>query len=374
MKIGILTLPLHTNYGGILQAYALQTVLERMGHNVKVINYPLYIQRHIFRRFLSFLYRNLRKWILFDKKTNTSWITEYDVICCQRGLTNKFILQKIHNRFTDSLSKIKESEFDIIVVGSDQVWRKNYSSWSNIRDQFLQFAKNWNIKKVSYAASFGKDKIDDYTDNEISDIKGLLRSFQKITVREESGIGICEHFFQTNAIRLVDPTLLLSVDDYNQIIKESGGSKYDGNLLVFVLDDRKEISEFINDTEGCSDFKSFRLNGFDCRMDGSKYKNHALISVGQWLQTFRDADAVVTDSYHACIFSIIYNKPFIVFGNPNRGLSRYETLLNETGLSNRLILSREDAIKKQHLLYQKPNAMGSLKDIKNKSLDFLREI
>ena len=94
--------------------------------------------------------------------------------------------------------------------------------------------------------------------------------------------------------------------------------------------------------------------------------------VERWLQAFRDADAVITDSFHACVFSIVFNKPFLVFCNSARGLSRLESLLTITGLSQRLVASKDEALTKMELLKEKPNAIDRLDNMKRAAYEFLR--
>ena len=151
MKIGILTLPLHTNYGGILQAYALQTVLERMGHEVEIITFPrvqarlntsnklkVYINRFI-KRFV--LQKNI--YVFQEKEINR----KFPIVSKN---TQAFIDKYIKVRKYSSPSDIQEKDFDSIVVGSDQIWRAIYLNKYafGIRNAYLDFAKKWNITRT----------------------------------------------------------------------------------------------------------------------------------------------------------------------------------------------------------------------------------
>ena len=140
MKIGILTLPLHTNYGGILQAYALQTVLERMGHEVQVLNreqkrhvnkyrFPLFVAKRVVNKYI--LGRKIR--IFQEHYFNRTYpiISQY---------TQPFIDKYIHYRNVDDLSTLRPNEYEALVVGSDQIWRPSY--YSKIENAFFVFAKN----------------------------------------------------------------------------------------------------------------------------------------------------------------------------------------------------------------------------------------
>ena len=182
MKIGILTLPLHTNYGGILQAYALQTVLERMGHEVEIITFPrvqaklltsnkfkVYIKRFIKRFFLR---KNI--YVFQEKEINR----KFPIVSKN---TQAFIDKYIKVRKYSRPSDIQEKDFDSIVVGSDQIWRAIYLNKYafGIRNAYLDFAKNWNITRISYAASFGTS-FWEYSKEETEDCKRLIQIFDSL--------------------------------------------------------------------------------------------------------------------------------------------------------------------------------------------------
>ena len=172
MKIGILTLPLHTNYGGILQAYALQTVLQKMGHDVKVIHYcqhyKQYVPDPLWRRFFSYPVRFVNKYIF--QRYNGAICYEKNINIARKNrdkYLKQFIASHIQYFECDTLSEIPPTEFDAIVVGSDQVWRKPYfGGHERIENAFLAFTDGWNIKRVAYAASFGRSDIIEYNEYE----------------------------------------------------------------------------------------------------------------------------------------------------------------------------------------------------------------
>lgn len=371
MRIGILTLPLHTNYGGILQAYALQTVLQRMGHEVCVINQPTPKKPATIRVLIYFLRRLFRHYILGNKSVSTRWNEGAIKESKKTKPIYGFINHKIHNRFVRDFTSLKPTEFDAIVVGSDQIWRKAYFSYvSQIEDAFLRFAENWNVLRVAYSASFGKDNIDDYTAEEKANIRRLLSKFAKVSVRESSGITICKEEFGIEAEQLLDPTMLLSADDYNKIIEDYGETKFSGNFFNYILDEREEISETIKAIERQNGWTSYRVNDI---VSTGKHSSKRIKpqSVEYWLQAIRDAKAVITDSFHGCVFSIIFNKPFIVFGNQGRGMSRFESLLKMTGLTDRLVSSKAEAISKSDLLNKKPNVLGIIETKKRETKEYL---
>ncbi len=192
MKIGILTLPQETNYGGILQAFALQRVLRNMGHDV------LTIDRHNRREYPSFgchiagyMKRLAQHYLQGKKNVSVKWnpflsSDEYDRISKD---TQKFIDRNIRltrRVFSDQLAEIdKEYRFDAYVVGSDQVWLDNYCP-----ESFLSFVSRANVTKLVYAASCGKKS---FFDNpaKLKVCRELVKDFKSVSVREEHLVALC---------------------------------------------------------------------------------------------------------------------------------------------------------------------------------------
>lgn len=333
MKIGILTLPLHTNYGGILQAYALQTVLQRMGHEAYLIEQKQkLLHMPLWKTPLAYGKRILKNMIgkpcpiFYEQKHNR----ETPII---RQNTDKFINKHIRRWSVDSFSDIKEVDFDAIVVGSDQIWRPMY--FPTIEHAFLDFTEGWNIKRIAYAASFGTDEWE-YTPEQTAVCGRLLRNFDAVSVREQSGVNLCEDHFHVKAIHVLDPTLLLDPEDYIRLFEIANTPQSPGTLLNYVLDDTPEKTALIESIAKEKKLVPFRVN--------SKVENRdALLQeriqppVEPWLRGFYDAEFVVTDSFHACVFSILFKKPFLAVGNAVRGMSRFTSLLGMFGLEDRLI-------------------------------------
>jgi len=135
---------------------------------------------------------------------------------------------------------------------------------------------------------------------------------------------------------MLDPTMLLSKEDYIQLVNNANMPNSNGNLLCYVLDDNANIQELINKIAHEKKLMPFIANS---QVNNTKLPNKERIQppVERWLRGFIDAEFVVTDSFHACIFSILFNKPFVVIGNKKRGYSRFESLLKLFGLEKRLI-------------------------------------
>lgn len=340
MKIAILTLPLHTNYGGILQCYALQTVLERMGYEVSVIEKKTKPVR-LPLRLMPFCYgkRILRN--LIGHKCPVFYEQRYNRIQhVIRQNTDVFIDQYIHLKRYQSFSNINEEEYDAIVVGSDQIWRPKYFDVDKIENAYLKFAEKWNIKRVSYAASFGTDEWE-YTAEQTSECGRLLKMFDAVSVRENSAIFSCKQYFDIEVQQTLDPTLLLEKEDYIKLFETRNTPKSKGNLLCYILDEsdeKKEIIQRIANEKGLNPF-NVTAKIYD---ETVSLNERIQPPLEQWLRGFYDADFVVTDSFHACVFSIIFQKQFIVLGNKCRGLDRFNSWLTFLSLKERLINSLYD--------------------------------
>lgn len=326
MKIGIVTQSISQNYGGIIQNYALQQIIKRLGHDPITIDYriktPLWL------------------WVLCTLKTM--------LLCFIPGKGRKFLpLPKIEPRkdriayFVDAhinLTKevssykkelIKKYQLNGLIVGSDQVWRPISNKYS-LYDCYLRFAKDENLVKIAYAASFGV-AFWEYSSKQTKRCKDLVKQFSAISVREHSGIALCEQYLGCKAIEVLDPTLLLSAKDYSHICKDVPrcNKPY---LAAYILDmdeDKRRTIETYASTLHLS--VRFVTAG-----------NNLRLSVSEWLALFRDATFVVTDSFHGTVFSIINHKDFVSINNKGRGASRFESLLSKFDLNSRLIGKYED--------------------------------
>lgn len=374
MRIGILTLPLHTNYGGILQAYALQMVLERMGHEVVVFDTSKKATLPPWWKLpLCYVKRLIKKCMgapeqIFEEQYRTKM---YRYIA-QNILP--FIEEHIHRKVIDSFEKLKPEDVDSIIVGSDQVWRTIYyiPMWRHqpIETAYLSFAKEWNIKRVSYAASFGTDNWE-YNAEQTQNCRQLLQKFDSVSVREDNAVKLCEKYFQVDALHVLDPTMLLNSENYVNLFLKKNTPKSAGSLLNYVLDSDDNITEFISKVSNQMHLTPFAVNNPFENDETKPLDERVKPSIETWLRGFYDAEFVITDSFHACVFSIIFKKQFVVIGNKERGMSRFESLLKIFGLQDRLVTLELDITRLQPIDYAKVyDKYGKLKD---KSLAFLFE-
>ena len=368
MKIGIISLPLYVNYGGILQTYALQTVLERMGHEVTFIqkrNWPLNLKA----KDMPIIYAKRIVKNLMGQHIPMSYERIYNreapII---RQNIEPFVRKHIKMNVVNDYKQIRETDFDAIVVGSDQIWRPLYVK--HIESSFLDFAQDWNIKRIAYAASFGTDKWE-YTKLQNKHCRKLVQLFDAVSVREASGVKLCKEHFGVAATHVLDPTMLLAAEDYIKLFEENNTPKSQGNLLCYILDENEEKSRLIDLIAKQNNLTPFRINAkADYRFD-IPVKDRIQPSVEQWLRGFHDAEFVITDSFHACVFSILFKKPFVVYGNKNRGMSRFTSLLEMFGLRDCMITCFDDFKNTYKEKFDSEYVHSILKRYKNKSLSFI---
>ena len=348
MKTAIITLPFHVNYGGYLQAYALQTVLKQMGHKAYVISFS---QQPTWRIWISYL-----KWKILRLVRNNYGVEDS---------FKDFFMLKINKKFFRTINDIRESDFEAYVVGSDQVWRKKFIK--NLPYAYLAFTKGWNVKRIAYAPSFGITEWD-YTDEETSMCRSLINSFDSISVRETSGADLCEEYFNRTPFVALDPTLIAEKSVYMRLLNKS--IKNVGTFIYYVK--KNEAALDINEVLKALDCKKHKEVYLPC--DG--YSTDKLPTVPEWLSYIANADLVLTDSFHACVFCMLFHKPFLVMPSGWGGKSRFETLLAPLGLENH-ILTTLPSEKQMSVFSKKINwndVDAKINEKRKASLSFLKEL
>lgn len=365
MRIGILTLPFNNNYGGYLQAYALMTVLKRMGHDVELI-YRRPNKRPFFRR-LIYPLKTLVKIIL--GRPHGSFIMNQESDLRRSGkllmpFVDKYISPRTKPYYTTTdMEKSCIGKYDVVIVGSDQVWRPMYVP--NINDFFLEFIKDKNVRKIAYAASFGT-ATPEYTDLQKKVCGKLISEFQAISVREKSALKVIENFgWQVNSTPqlVLDPTFLLPSKEYLKHIKV----KRCDQIFCYVLDRTERTRELILYAE-----KLLKLPCYEILKDVGE-KTFLKPSIEIWLSNIYNSRFILTDSFHGMVFSIIFNKPFAVYVNKDRGADRFVSLLSLIGLEDRMIndLSDVDKIINNSIKWDRVNE--KLEKLRNISIHFLND-
>lgn len=343
MKIGILTFHNVANYGAFLQMYALKRFLEKENQTVEIINLPLETK-------FSFLTGLVVK--VINRKFD-------------RDRKNNFTFTKLITKE----SKISKKDFDLVIVGSDQVWNKNITK-ENFTKYFFDFVDK-DVIKCSYAASFGFN-VWGYNQKETETISLLLKKFKFKSVREDIGLDFCINELQSENVRLVlDPTLLLDSEDYDKLIS------IDKNYGAYVCYKFKKGEEFY---DFCKRFN----DKFECKiveLKGTKpYKNLTksipFPSISVWLSSIKNSKLFITDSFHGVCFSIIFKKQFVVIPADITKFNRIESLLNILGLKTRIFYSYQEFLESDRwrdvidydsvynlLLKERANSFSYLKEI-----------
>lgn len=367
-KYTILTLPLISNYGGILQAFSLSHATKNMGKQVTVFDYsPKNIRRSL-KEELFYLFKTITKITLLYTGSNKSF-TVPSIL--SRRNCRSFIKKYIP--ITSDLIKTSAIN-NAFIVGSDQVWRKFYADWcANLSFFFLKDSDHdVRNNSFSYAASFGSDEWEGEQE-ETNDCKRLLQGFKAVSVREHSGVKICKEIFGVDAVQMPDPTLLLHEKDYNEIINKENTWKPDGKYLAaYILD--KDDGNLVS-IQNCAKQVRLQLQHLIPQTNAKKRRDRFPIRVPQWLRLIRDCEYFITDSFHGCVFAIIFNKSFVCLGNEKRGSARFDTLLGTFGLESRLITDATPEKIQQVLQtpidWEKVNAIHDTE--RERGINFLKE-
>ena len=343
MKIGIITLPFNSNYGGLLQAFALQTVLKQMGHEVWSVNRRNRIMPFKFK-VLSSTNRLIKSIIRGKMGVIRSWATAKEELVIDQH-TNRFLSENIQTtdflKSESDFEKLSRYKFDAYVVGSDQVWRPKYSP--RLANHFLGFIDGTvTPKRISYAASFGVDNWE-FTPEQTDECRKLLAKFNAVSVREDSAVKLCKQNFGIDATQVLDPTLLVSKEEYIRLVEKDKIPGCNGSLLTYVLDKSPDKQEFIKKIILETGLTEVSIMPKSLFRDAGRKKISDCIypPVTAWLRGFMDAEYVVTDSFHGMAFAIIFNKPFLALGNTKRGMTRFSSLVKLFGLEDRIILSAD---------------------------------
>ncbi len=279
LKVGVIGLDHHNNVGNNILKYAMYVQLKELGVDPYIIGY------------------NYRKGVKF--------ITEH---------TN---LVSIKN-----FSQINESDYDILMVNSDQTWRHWNSRFFDIA--FLKFAENWTIPKFVYAASIGTDYWS-FSNKTNEKAKVLLKNFTGISVREIGTVKYVKQFLNLSAIYVLDPVLLINKTYYLDVINNyTKAIKNVDYILTYKLDYFYKMERFIKLAK-----KELKYQIYDIRLNDEKY-------IEKFLSGIYNCKAVITNSYHGVLFSIIFEKPFVAFVGGFRGKERFNTLIEVFGIKDRI--------------------------------------
>lgn len=343
MKIGIVTYWKSTdNYGEQLQNYALQEYLRGLGHEPFLIRYDyeadtIYGSKPLPVRLLRAC--NPKRLARYFRSRRNNRMYAKNCLEHPRGFED---FRKEHlsmSRVYSSIGDLKNDppEADMYITGSDQVWNTFGAKFSEMQNRlsafFLDFGGE-DIKRVSYAASWGRKSLPDV---EQSFLKPLLAKFNAVSVREDTGIEVCSGLGRNDAVQAYDPILLHGAEKYRQLYRINGFSIPEEKYLLFYFMnndgkyDRKAVFDYA---------RSKGLKVIYVTDDWHSGLERSFPGVTEWIGLLDHAEYVVTNSFHCAVFSLIFEKKFGVikrFGSHNGMNTRIDSLFETLGVQPRYI-------------------------------------
>lgn len=363
-KVGIITMHKVINFGSALQAFALQKKIEDFGCIAEIIDYKYPNKLHKEKiNFFSYLIKN----------------AVHFLNCAVVGFPNirqyhryKEIWEKFFHLSSKRYLSAKElkddcPKYDIYMTGSDQVWNSRFTkSDSSFLLAFAPFEK----KKCAYASSFAFNDIPEqykslYYEN--------LPRYDKISVRENSGVQLVKEITGKNSFVVCDPTLLLTKDEWQ--IFSKGAKKYikEPYILTYILaysfNPFPDVDYIINEIQKRTGLKVIYLDAG--RRDYFKPNSMVVKDAGpkEFVDLFLNAEFIITTSFHGTIFSINFEKQFFSVVQNDNPDTRIKSLLEITGLQNRGIMASEKNINTEKINYSL--VTDKIKEFRNFSLNFL---
>ncbi len=337
-KVAIITIE-SLNFGNRLQNYALQKVLTSA--KCEVVTFHRNSKIKGAKEKIKCIVQNIFKTKAYRFREFDSYINFSEIVIGR-------------DDFPSGLS----DKYDYFIVGSDQVWNPYYNFVAGKCD-FLCFAED--SQKVSYAASFGVDEIPD--ERKVEYIK-YIKSFKEISVREKQGAKIVKQLTGRDATVVLDPTLLLTENEWKKVEKKSFYCPKGKYVFIYALCDKNE--HFKKKIEQLR--KKYEI--LDVR---ASQKNGRELSVGpsEFLYLIRNAEIILTDSFHATVFSIIFHKKFITFNRPGLNMNSRITSLAELLNLRKLVTESGDFDGETEIDYF--NVDKILREERRKSYDFLEK-
>lgn len=368
MKIALLVFPIHYSHGCILQTYALYSKLKELGHDVTIIDRQP-SKQSLLTNSIGILKRIVKR-VVSDYRGPVfySGYIPKAIMKNQQSFIDGFKESIISVYSTDELRKaIMSKLYDAVIVGSDQTWRPR--NVPNVMDYWLDFASDLHMKKLAYAASFGVD-VWEYTKEQTERCKFLSRQFDGLSTREISGVDLCKKYLDIDALHVLDPTMLWD----NEFYTEFASKHYleEGHCQCYFLDQSPEKQAI---ADKIAQIKKLKINYINTRTEDPKapLKDRIAPSIEHWLAGFYYGEFIVVDSFHAMVFAIIFQKPFVVIGNRRRGMSRFESLLGLLGLKERLVTENtfDEALLEKQIDWTE--VTNQLNRMRKTSVDFIND-
>lgn len=322
MKIGILTYHRAYNYGAFLQAFALKSFLEEIGHQVSFVDYWPYDHENLYS--------------LWDKTDNQKSFFRNLILALKRSLRHKrFLTAQQHylgiNRTPvfRSVEQLDNLDYDVIVYGSDQIWWKSRIEENGFDPVYWGQHVNSRIKKVSYAASMG---VINLTDNDLTVIKNYLTAFSHISVRETQLMNILQPLTNKAISTVLDPTLLLPSSFWESLCEKEIRNHPKYILFYHVMSDDK-ADRFAQEISNKLNLPVIKILGHisSYKVDQTNISTDPI----RFINLIRNAEYVISTSFHGVAMSIQFKKEFYAMGMHNNS-DRVSSLLTQLGLENRM--------------------------------------
>lgn len=335
-KVGILTFHCADNFGAMLQTYGLKTCLCRKGIEADVIRYdpPFMTGRHWLipyvpgncnrgiRGFVRSGKNTVRRWKENLKMGNDFSVRRKNMRCFRE----KYLVNKVNSRMLFT-SRFKMLTYPCYIVGSDQIWNPDITL--GIRKAYFGAFKNKKKEKViSYAASFGGASLPQQYDEDFS---RLIQNVDAVSVREEEAIPYVEKFYKGKVTAVLDPVFFLKKEVWQQVEKLPEDRGY---ILVYVTERNQALSQYVQKLSEEKKLSVIEVSVGNL-VTGAGFPVDYTAGPSEFLGYIHQADYVVTNSFHAVAFSIIYHKKFLAFTHSNRG-ARLQNVLKIHGLKSRL--------------------------------------
>lgn len=377
-KVLIRTRPLSQgNYGGILQAYAMQRVLVQLGlEPITDLSRGDEARISGARGTLTSLIKHLAVKSGRLGIARRSWVAE--ALREERDIALRaFVANRIKSAILyDSAGEINVGlldNMDLFLVGSDQVWR---SAYGRVPTYLFDFVPAEDQRpRIAYAGSFGTDDLSEYTPELLRTTRELAQCFRAISVREASGVDICSSQWGMPATHVLDPTMLLTADDYAELTVSTSFESGSG-FVSYVLDQAPQVDVLVQRVAlhfGSSLRPLLPPDPPNLTAYRRSPKTYSRPSVEQWVAAIAGADFLITDSFHGTVFAILHSIPFVTVANRERGAARFQSLLELFGLEDRL--QEPGQVVSTRLLDHAPDwdrVEAKLVAERTKSFDFLR--
>lgn len=312
LRIGVLTFHCFVNYGAMMQAYGLVSYLTNAGHKVEVIDYWFPHAR-----------RSLQHDLGRSRWRPVAMARDVQKICKFWAFTRRSF--PLTAKKYDERSDLRElsDRYDLIVAGSDQIW--NTALFGYLPDYFLRFADPARVRMAAYAPSAGATI--DWGHN-TSEIGGLLRRFHHLSVRDLPTAELVRQASGRSAVHVLDPTFL---GDLPRAFPDRGSPETAPYALGYFVERKKEIHQAFDTVKRRLGLKLVVVGDRSPAADIQR----VAVSPGRFMDYFRHATIVLTNSFHGCILSILCRRPFVIpYHSP--GMTRQRDLLERLGLGDRV--------------------------------------